>query len=166
MEKEFTECWNRVLTGVAQSVGRQPSQRKVTVLIPSQGTCPGCGPVPSRGECERQPMDVSLTHGCFPLSLSPSLPLSLKIKNKILKKTQPRTGKHLKYNLVKSTHFTDGEMETWKQTGPVPPVRHGVLLGSEMGFGVTWSGFSLANRAGFQSGFSVRVAASQPLGSL
>ena len=45
--------------------------------IPSQGPGGGCGPGLRYGVCERQPhIDVSLP-------LSPSLPLSLKIINKI-----------------------------------------------------------------------------------
>ena len=45
------------------------------------------GLVPHFGACERQPTDVSLSHQCFSLSLSPSLPLSLKInKQNIWKK--------------------------------------------------------------------------------
>ena len=43
--------------------------------IPSQGACLDCGPAP---QCERQPIDVSLSH-------SASLPLSVKT-NKALKK--------------------------------------------------------------------------------
>ena len=61
------------LTGVAQMVGCHPAKQKVTNSIPSQGTGLGCGNVPSRGACERQPhIDASLP-------LSPSLPFSLKI---------------------------------------------------------------------------------------
>ena len=43
----------------------------------------GCGPGPQLGVCKRQPINVSLI-SMF-LSLSPSLPLSLKI-NKVFKK--------------------------------------------------------------------------------
>ena len=53
--------------------------QKVAGLIPSQGTCLGCGPGPQVWVYERQPMDVSLTLLCFSPSLSPSLPLSLKL---------------------------------------------------------------------------------------
>ena len=61
------------LAGVAQWVECQPVNQKATGLIPSQGTCLGCGPGPQYEACERQPhIDVS-----FPLS--PFLPLA---KNK------------------------------------------------------------------------------------
>ena len=43
------------------------------------------GLVPGQGMCQRQPIDVSLTHLCFSLSLSLSHVLSLKI-NKFFKK--------------------------------------------------------------------------------
>ena len=70
----------RALTGVAQWIECQPVNRKVADLIPSQGTCLGCGPGPQLGAYERQPhIDMS--------PLSPSRPLSLKI-NKILTKNQ------------------------------------------------------------------------------
>ena len=49
------------------------------VRFPVRGTCLGCGPVSSGGTRE------ATTHWCFSPSLSPSLPLCLKI-NKILKK--------------------------------------------------------------------------------
>ena len=65
------------LAGVAQWIVCPPVNQKVAGSIPSQGTCLGCGPGPQKRVCERQPhIDVSL-------SLSPSLPLS--IKNKINK---------------------------------------------------------------------------------
>ena len=72
------------LPGVAQWIEHQPAKRKVTGSIPSQGTCLGCGPGPQEGVCERQLTAVSLAHRRFSLSLSlfslsPSLPLSLKI---------------------------------------------------------------------------------------
>ena len=56
------------LAGVAQWVECQPANQGVAGSIPSQGTCPGCGPGPWWGVHEGQPhSDVSL-----PLSL-PSL---------------------------------------------------------------------------------------------
>ena len=70
------------LAGVAQWVESQPVKRKVAGLIPSLGHMPGLwarSPVQAN---ERQPIDVSSTFQCFFPSLSPSLPLSLKI-NKI-----------------------------------------------------------------------------------
>ena len=45
------------------------------------------GQVPSWGCARGNKIDVSLTHGCFSPSLSPSLPLSLKV-NKIFKKRE------------------------------------------------------------------------------
>ena len=68
------------LTGVAQWIECQPARQKLAGLIPSQGTCLGCGPDPQLGAWERQLIYVSLTHRCFSPSLSLSLPLSLKIK--------------------------------------------------------------------------------------
>ena len=62
---QWTECW--------------PVNQKVAGSIPSQGTRLGCGPGPQLGAWERQLIGVFLTHPCFFLSLSPSLPLSLKI---------------------------------------------------------------------------------------
>ena len=75
------------LTGVAQWVGCCPTKLKVAGLIPSQGTCLGCGPGPLLEVCTRQLVDVSLAHQCFAPSVSPSFPLTLKI-NKILKQQQ------------------------------------------------------------------------------
>ena len=60
------------LAGVAQWIESQPeNNQRVTGLIPSQVTCLGSGPGPQGWACEGQPhIDVSL---------SPSLPFSLKI---------------------------------------------------------------------------------------
>ena len=63
------------LAGVTQWIECRPANHRVAGLIPSQSTCLGCRPGPWLGVCERQPVDVSLTHQCF----SPSLPISLKI---------------------------------------------------------------------------------------
>ena len=69
------------LVGVAQWIECGPANQKVAGSDPNQGTYLGCRPGPLWGIHERQPhIDVSLS-----LSLSPSLPLSLKI-NKIFKK--------------------------------------------------------------------------------
>ena len=55
------------LAGGAQWNERGPVSQRVTGLIPSQGTCLGCGPGPQLGAHERQPhTDVSL-----PLFLPP-----------------------------------------------------------------------------------------------
>ena len=59
------------LAGVAQWIEHRPANWKVTSLIPSQGTCLDCRPVPQLGVCERHPIDVSLTH------INVSLPLFL-----------------------------------------------------------------------------------------
>ena len=66
------------LAGVAQWIERWPEKQRVTSSIPSQDTCLGCGPgCPAGGAQHRE-----TTYGCFCPSLSPSLPLPLKI-NKI-----------------------------------------------------------------------------------
>ena len=39
-----------------------PENRKVTYLIPSQGTCLDCGPGRGLGVCKRQLIEVSLAH--------------------------------------------------------------------------------------------------------
>ena len=52
-----------VLAGVAQWIERGPVNQRVTSLIPSRGTCLGCGPgpPPQLGTREGQPhTDVSL----------------------------------------------------------------------------------------------------------
>ena len=74
-----------VLTGVSQWFGHHPAFQNVVGMIPGEGTCLSCGPCPWLGVSKRQPIDVSLAHRCVFSSLSPSLPLSLKI-NEILKK--------------------------------------------------------------------------------
>ena len=57
---------------------RCPVHQKVSGSIPDQGTYLGCGfnppPNPSQGAQGRQPIDVSLSHPCFSLFLSPFLP--------------------------------------------------------------------------------------------
>ena len=65
------------LAGVAQWIEHSSVNPNVAGLIPTQDTCLCCRPGSQLGVYERQPhIDVSL-------SLSPSLPLSLKI-NKII----------------------------------------------------------------------------------
>ena len=71
------------MLSVAQWIGCWPVDQKVAGCIPSQGTCLGCGPGPQVGVYERQLIDVSFVHRCFSPSLSPSLPLSLKISKYI-----------------------------------------------------------------------------------
>ena len=68
------------LAGVAQCVEHRPVNQRVAGLIPSQGTCLGCGPGSQLREWERQP-----THQYFSPFLSPSLSLSLNTNKKILK---------------------------------------------------------------------------------
>ena len=77
----FKNYISLALAGVVQWIGHQPANQRVASSIPSQGMCLGCGPGPWLRVCERQSVDVSLTHQCF----SPSLLFSLKI-NKIFKK--------------------------------------------------------------------------------
>ena len=61
------------LVGIAQWIECGPVNQRVTSLIPSEGTCLGCGPGPQKGACKRQPhIDVSLPLFLllFPLSKS------------------------------------------------------------------------------------------------
>ena len=67
------------LAGMARWIECWPVNQKVTSLIPSQGTRLGYGPGPQMVVHARQHIDVSLAHLCFSPSLSPSLPLSLKM---------------------------------------------------------------------------------------
>ena len=67
------------LAGVAQWTEHGPVNQKVTSYIPRQGTCLGCRPGPQLGVCERQLIDVSLTHIHVSLPLPLPSPLS---KNK------------------------------------------------------------------------------------
>ena len=67
------------LAGVAWWIVCWPEGQGVAGLIPSQGTHLGYGPVPQLGACERQLIDVSLSHIDDYLLLLPPFPLS---KNK------------------------------------------------------------------------------------
>ena len=61
------------LAGVAQWIEPRPANQRIASSIPSLGTCLAFRPGPQLGAHEGQPhIDVSF-------SLSPSLPLSLKI---------------------------------------------------------------------------------------
>ena len=72
---------NRVLAGIVQMAGSCPTDGQVTRSVLCHGTHLGCGLGPrSQGAQGRQPVHVSLWHQCF--SLSSSLPLILKTKNK------------------------------------------------------------------------------------
>ena len=64
--------------GVAQRPGHRPVNQRV-VRFPARARAWVVGQAPLLGVCKRQPTDVSLKHRCFSPSLSPSLPLSLKI---------------------------------------------------------------------------------------
>ena len=76
--------------GVVQWIEHQTEKQRVASSIPRQGTCLGCRPHPQLGAHKRQPhIDVSL-------SLSPSLPLFLKI-NKSLKKKSVRAMNYFNY---------------------------------------------------------------------
>ena len=58
---ELTLEHSHTLAGVAQWIECRPANQRVAGLIPSQGTCLGCGPGPQLGVHERQPhIDVSL----------------------------------------------------------------------------------------------------------
>ena len=51
----------KALAGVAQWIERGPVNQRVASLIPSEGTCLGCGPGPRLGTHKRQPhIDDSL----------------------------------------------------------------------------------------------------------
>ena len=65
---------NNALAGVAQWIEHQTPKQRVAGSITRQGTCLGCGLGPQQRACKRQPHTVVS-------SLSPSLPLSLKINN-------------------------------------------------------------------------------------
>ena len=65
---------SKVLTCVAQCVECYSTKQKFGGSIPGQGTRLGCRAKLRRGACERQSIDVSLTHRYFSPSLSPSLP--------------------------------------------------------------------------------------------
>ena len=52
---------HKAVAGIAQGIECGPENQRVTGLIPSQGTCLGCGPGPQWGAHEKQPhIDVSL----------------------------------------------------------------------------------------------------------
>ena len=74
---------------MAQWAGGRPAKREVTSLIPTQGTClgsrSGWSQVRAHGRGKRS---VLLSHRSFFPSLSPSLPLALKI-NEIFKINKP-----------------------------------------------------------------------------
>ena len=57
------------MAGVAQWIEFRPENKRVTGLIPTQGTCLGCGPGAQLGTRKRQPF----SHTSMLLSLSFSL---------------------------------------------------------------------------------------------
>ena len=70
-ELKFQLRNDHALAGVAQWTECQPANLKVGGSIPGQGTCLGCEPGPHLEGCERQWIDVCITHRCFsPLPLS------------------------------------------------------------------------------------------------
>ena len=69
------------LTSVAQLVGYHPSKQKVVGLILVRAHAWVAGSSPDG--MHTRPIHISLSHQCFSVSPSPSLPLSLKI-NKII----------------------------------------------------------------------------------
>ena len=85
----YLKCLKKIqsvfsLTGVAQLVGCPPTKQKVSSSTGSQGTWLGCGPSSRLGHRQEAAVYVSLAHGVS-LSLSPSLPSSLKINKIFLK---------------------------------------------------------------------------------
>ena len=68
------------LAGVAQWIEHRPVKQRVAGLIPSQGTCLGCGPGPRWGVCVRG------NHTLMFLSLSVFLPSPLSKNKQNLKK--------------------------------------------------------------------------------
>ena len=78
-------CWitgirvtRGALAGLAHWIEHWAVSQNVAGSIPSQGTW-GCGPGSWLWASERQPIGVSPAHRCLSPSLSPSLPLCLKI---------------------------------------------------------------------------------------
>ena len=66
--QRFAKIVQGALASVAQLVGHPPTKRKVTGLIPGQGTCLHGAPGPHLGLVQEA------TDGCFSPSLSPYLP--------------------------------------------------------------------------------------------
>ena len=81
------------LAGVAQWTECRPANGKVTGSTPSQGTCLGCGPGPSWGHWKGN-------HTLIFLSLSPSLPLSLKMYIVSAETHEERKHEHLYYQYL------------------------------------------------------------------
>ena len=70
----YNEKQSLALAGVAQWIEHRPVNQRVASLIPSQGTCLGCGPGPQQRAFKRQPhLGVSLP--CF-VPDSPSLKIN------------------------------------------------------------------------------------------
>ena len=60
--KHFFKYASNTLTSMAHLIECHPKKQKVAGSIPSQGACLGCGPSLWLGVCERQQVDISLTH--------------------------------------------------------------------------------------------------------
>ena len=67
---------------MAQWVGYRPQSKMSPVQFPAKAHAYVVGSVPGQGT-----YNVSLSHGCFSPSLSPSTPLSLKISKENIFKT-------------------------------------------------------------------------------
>ena len=104
-------------------VEHQPINRGVTGLIPGQGTFPCCGFSPCRGVCERQPIEVSLSHQCFSTFLFP-FP-SLKSINKFFLKSSASGFVRPKVPQLKDSQFRSHSRDGQRLTGAVRmPVHH------------------------------------------
>ena len=73
------------------------------------------GLVPGGGAQERQPIDVSFSHWCFSPSLSPSLPLSLKINKWNLGRKEGRKSVQGKQSRERKTEFWLISLSPWIQ---------------------------------------------------
>ena len=81
---------------MAYWIEHQPANQSVASLIPSQGTCLGCGSGAQQGVCERQLIDVSIAHPCFSSNINVSLPLFLfPFLLSQNKEIQSKKGKHI-----------------------------------------------------------------------
>ena len=74
---------------MAQWIAHQPATWNAAGSISDQGTCLGCEPGFQLGVCERQPINISLSH------VSLFLPLFLLKTNKLKKKKEKKNGQNL-----------------------------------------------------------------------
>ena len=91
-----------------------PANQRFAGSIPSPGTCLGCGPGPQYGACEKQRIDVSLAHPCFPPSHSPLLPFSLNINNFFFLKGSLCKCRSVRASLLMSTRKASSKPEFWR----------------------------------------------------